>query len=136
MLKLVEIAGIVGIVLFYDLWFYGVHRLLHHKLFYEYHKIHHSVKHDKLTYLHAASAHLVENILTNVGFIIPVVLFKTDTKTTIITYLFISIRGGLRHEKSLCWLIGTHHIDHHEYPNYNYSTYIVDYVFGTVKPQN
>jgi sterol desaturase/sphingolipid hydroxylase (fatty acid hydroxylase superfamily) len=42
----------------------------------------------------------------------------------------------LRHEsnKYAVYIIGNHHLLHHKYPNYNYGEYWIDYICGTLYP--
>lgn len=125
---------IFQILLFYDVWFYGVHRLMHvSPLLMPFHKIHHQVTGDKITLWDAGSAHIVENILTNTGFLIPS-MWASSRMAIVLSFLFISVRGLLRHDPRSARWIGRHHLDHHKYPDYNFSSYPVDLFFGTVKP--
>lgn len=123
------------IVLFYDVWFYGIHRALHtYPILAVYHKIHHQIPSDRMTFWDASRAHLVENVLINTGFVLPLCLFPTSLLSGAVAYSLISLRGLLQHDpRGIPW-IGRHHLDHHSHPQYNFSSYPVDRFFGTIKP--
>jgi sterol desaturase/sphingolipid hydroxylase (fatty acid hydroxylase superfamily) len=126
-------------MIFYDIWFYAAHRLLHSsKYLAPYHKIHHQYDNDKedknkLTFWEAAQGHPIENILTNLGFFLPVVILSPPFTSSVIAYIIISFRGMMRHDYRAPEWISKHHLEHHSHPNYNFSSYPIDLLFGTVK---
>lgn len=120
-------------ILFYDMWYYVSHIILHKKLYYI-HKIHHAVRHDKLTYSHTNISHRIENIITPLGIIMPYVIMEFSFLHLSIAYIFVGIRGLMRHDNRCIWLIGNHHILHHKYPKYNYGEYWIDTMCGTLCP--
>jgi sterol desaturase/sphingolipid hydroxylase (fatty acid hydroxylase superfamily) len=44
----------------------------------------------------------------------------------------LNIRGMMRHDKRGTWLVGNHHLLHHQYPRYNYGEVWLDYLGGTL----
>lgn len=118
-------------ILCYDLWFYVSHRFLHHKTIYYIHKLHHSVPHHTLTYSHTNIGHRIENIVSPAGIILPCVMEFSYLQ---LCYMFVGLRGAMRHDNRCIWLIGNHHILHHKYPNYNYGEYWIDKMCGTSCP--
>ena len=126
---------LVVILVAYDVWFYVAHRWMHSSQYLmPFHKHHHQYDHDKkMTYWDAGRGHIVENILTNIGFFVPIVLLSSDFITGSIAYSFITLRGLLRHDHRAPDWIGKHHLIHHSHPNYNFSSYPIDLLFGTVK---
>jgi sterol desaturase/sphingolipid hydroxylase (fatty acid hydroxylase superfamily) len=39
----------------------------------------------------------------------------------------------MRHDDRCSFIIGNHHLIHHQYPNYNYGEYWIDYLCKTNK---
>ena len=67
---------------------------------------------------------------------IPFIFYSINIKIFIIILCILNIRGMLRHEsnKYAVYIIGNHHLLHHKYPNYNYGEYWIDYICGTLYP--
>lgn len=120
-------------ILCYDLWFYLTHIILHNKTIYYIHKIHHSVPHPTLRYSHTNLGHIIENIVCPAGIILPCVV-DFSLLHLCMAYMFVGLRGLMRHDNRCTWLIGNHHILHHKYPNYNYGEYWMDKMCGTSCP--
>ena len=118
-------------VLSYDLWFYGVHRMLHSPRFYKtFHSQHH--KHVHPTFQDTFVASATENTLSGLGIVIPLVLFQEPSFPSFgVAWFFCLVRGILRHDPRASWIVGSHHLDHHMHPNCNFSSLYVDRVFGT-----
>lgn len=121
-------------ILFYDLWFYISHVLLHYPKFYKIHKQHHIKQHDKLEWYDTNEGHYIEHLLQPLGMFIPCFFNSFSYKYFFIAYIFIAIRALMRHDNRFTYLIGNHHILHHKYPNYNYGEYWIDKLCGTVYP--
>lgn len=117
----------------YDVWFYVSHIILHSKHFYKFHKIHHAVPYNSLKYNDTHKAHYIENIIQPIGIFTPFLFKHGNLYRLLIAFIFISIRGALRHDNRLIWLVGDHHILHHQHINYNYGEKWLDKIFGTLK---
>lgn len=79
-------------VLCYDLWFYGVHRLLHLPYFYtRFHWQHHAHRHP--TWQHTFDAHWLENGASGLGLFLPCALFGLDPVALALAWLACLCRG-------------------------------------------
>jgi sterol desaturase/sphingolipid hydroxylase (fatty acid hydroxylase superfamily) len=114
----------------YDLWFYVSHIVLHEH-FSKLHNIHHKTPYDKLKWYNTTDGHILENIIQPIGLFIPF-LFYVDIQSCCIVGVIISIRGYMRHDDRFSFIVGNHHLIHHKNPNYNFSEYYIDYLFGTL----
>lgn len=121
-------------ILFYDLWFYFSHILLHTNTLYQIvHKIHHQTPYSVLTYEDTNKAHILENFIQPLGIFIPFLFCKEKISISFIAAsAFVYIRGMMRHDHRCIYWIGNHHILHHKYINCNYGEYWIDSLFGTV----
>jgi sterol desaturase/sphingolipid hydroxylase (fatty acid hydroxylase superfamily) len=113
-------------LLLYDVNFYITHILLH-RYFYKYHKLHHT--HTTLDYRASYTAHWLENILQTYVFVI---MYLFGSNHTMVTFIFVSIRGIINHEPRLNLYINRHHILHHKHQNCNYGEYYLDYIMNTL----
>ena len=119
----------VQYVIAYDLWFYAVHRVLHIPCVYaKYHCQHH--RHTHPHYYHTFSAHVVENSVSGLGLFLPLV-WGCSWGALAIAWVFCFARGVARHDARCAMLVGTHHLRHHTLPGKNFSSYYIDWVFGT-----
>lgn len=116
-------------ILGYDIWFYISHILLHTKLFWKYHKIHHMIIHPK--YTDTYKGHFMEGPFQSLGFLLPFLVYDFDIVSFVLAFAFVNIRGMARHDHRTVWLIGNHHLLHHQYFNSNYGEYWLDKLFGT-----
>jgi lathosterol oxidase len=116
-------------ILGYDIWFYISHILLHTKLLWKYHKKHHEIIHPKFTDTY--TGHVLEGPFQSLGFLLPLLFFEFSLVEFITAYIFVNIRGMMRHDDRTVWLIGNHHLLHHQYFNTNYGEYWLDTLFGT-----
>jgi len=77
------------------------------------------------------------SIFEGIGTLAPF-LFIEFTPSNIYTFMLsivlINMRGMMRHDTRFTWLIGNHHILHHQYPQYNFGEYWLDKLFGTKYP--
>lgn len=121
------ILSIIG----YDIWFYISHLILHTKYFWRYHKEHHKNK-LKLVFTDTYVGHILEGPFQGIGIFFPYIYIKYSTYEFIISLIIINIRGMLRHDYRCSWIIGNHHLLHHEYINYNYGEYWIDYLGKTL----
>lgn len=111
-----------------DIIFYTTHRILHTKKLYFIHALHHSYRY---TFgLGAIYAHPIEFIFNNLcSLIIPILVIGIPYSQ--ITYIIIGIsfmtvilsHGGYIKDQA--------HLVHHLKYRYNYSFFIMDYIFGT-----
>ena len=115
----------------YDIWFFLSHIGLHHIYLYtKIHKHHHSVDYTTMTYLDTYKGHYMESVIQGVGVFIP--LLWLDYNSFIIALCLINVRGMMRHDVQCIPWIGDHHIIHHQYPQYNFGEYWLDYLGGTL----
>jgi lathosterol oxidase len=127
--------GIIFYILGYDIWFYISHILLHSDLLWKYHKIHHKIIYPKWTDTY--TGHLLEGPFQSMGFLVPLLFIEFSLIEFIIAYIFVNVRGMMRHDDRTVWLIGNHHLLHHTYFNCNYGEYWLDWLFGTsIKDRN
>lgn len=120
-------------ILFYDIWFYISHLLLHTKFLYKYHKKHHTKIVPK--FMDTYVGHILESPFQGIGMFFPYLLLKYNIFDFLITIIFLNIRGMMRHDERCIFLIGNHHLLHHKYPNYNYGEYWIDYICKTLIKQ-
>ena len=120
-------------ILGYDIWFYISHLILHTKYLYIYHKEHHKNT-INLTFLDTYTGHILEGPFQGIGILLPYVFSLSMTITDfIIVLILVNIRGMMRHDYRCVWLIGDHHLLHHQYPKYNYGEFWIDYLCNTIK---
>jgi sterol desaturase/sphingolipid hydroxylase (fatty acid hydroxylase superfamily) len=117
-------------VLYYDLFYYFAHKLLHTKLLYPIHKIHH--KKQVTEYYDFYAVHIIEVPFTSVGLFVAIYLHKLYIYQLLSAILFINIRGIMSHDHRCIPYTGDHHLIHHKYYKCNYGEYWLDYVFGTL----
>lgn len=122
-------------VLSYDLWFYISHRFLHTPMGYKWiHRYHHSVEAKKLNYSDTYVAHIFEGPIQSAGVLFPLYFIPLNIHTLIVVALFLNIRGMLRHDIRMTWLVGNYHVLHHKYPLYNFGDLWLDWLMGTHYP--
>jgi sterol desaturase/sphingolipid hydroxylase (fatty acid hydroxylase superfamily) len=122
---LVLILHILG----YDIWFYISHILLHTRPLWRFHKIHHEIIHPKFTDTY--TGHWIEGPFKSLGFLLPIIFQNFDLASFIFALLFVNLRGLMRHDDRTIWLIGNHHLLHHQYFNCNFGEYWLDKLFRT-----
>lgn len=116
-------------ILGYDIWFYISHILLHTRPLWKYHKIHHEIIHPKFTDTY--KGHFLEGPFQSLGFLLPYLAYNIDPLQFLLAFIFVNLRGMARHDDRTVWLIGNHHLLHHQYFNSNYGEYWLDKLFGT-----
>jgi sterol desaturase/sphingolipid hydroxylase (fatty acid hydroxylase superfamily) len=122
-------------IFFYDVWFFFSHIILHNKHIYKtIHKTHHLVDYRIMKYTDTYVAHYWETPFQGVGILFPLFFIHFNPYSFLISVLFISIRGLMRHDHHFVWIIGNHHILHHKHPRYNFGEYWLDVLFGTNYP--
>jgi len=121
-------------ILFYDLWFYLSHVVLHHPRVYYIHATHHMKPYGQLIYLDTNEGHIIEHVVQPLGLFVPCYCYGLFTNAFLIAYLIIAMRAFMRHDHRFTWLIGNHHILHHKYRQYNYGEYWIDKLAGTCCP--
>ena len=121
---------IIIYILYYDFFYYFMHRLLHTKYFYPIHKIHHSTYKPKCSDFFTVS--YLEYPLSSVGLYLALYLYGIYIYQLLATICLISIRGMMEHDDRFVFIVGNHHLQHHTYFYCNYGEYWIDYVFGTV----
>lgn len=119
-------------IIFNDVSFYFIHRLLHHKKFYWIHKLHH--KHSITRAWHANYMSFIEAFI--VFFICStmwcLIFNMSIISTLIITH--ISYITFIKSHSGFCSLSNGKHDIHHYYYNYNYGNVLgLDHLFGTYK---
>ena len=78
-------------ILYYDILYYFLHRLLHTKYFYyNIHKIHH--KKFNIKYYDYYTIHILEFPLTSVGLLLAIYLYKLYIYQLLFSIIFINIR--------------------------------------------
>ena len=124
--------NILASIFFYDLWFYYSHTLLHKRALYPYHKIHHKNKNPRFldTYL----GHSLEGPFQSLGSLLPFFFMSYTFLDILVILSFLNVRGMMRHDDRMVFLIGNHHLLHHLHPNYNFGEYWIDSLFHTLYP--
>ena len=117
-------------ILYYDFFYYFLHRLLHTRMFYPLHKIHH--KKNIPNYYDYYNVHILEIPLTSLGLFVAIYLYKLYIYQFISSIIFINMRGIMSHDDRFVFIIGDHHLIHHKYFKCNYGEYWLDYIFGTI----
>lgn len=116
-------------LLYYDFFYYFMHRLLHTKYLYPIHKIHH--KKYNTNYYDYYSVSILEIPISSLGLFIAIYLYKLYIYQLFICILFINIRGTLQHDSKFTFLVGEHHLLHHKFIKFNYGEPWLDYIFRT-----
>ncbi len=115
----------------YDCWFYVSHRILHHPLVYRnIHYIHHSIDPDQMSFRDTYVGHWAESVFQSLGVFVPMMV-EWNATALLCAVVFINIKGMFRHEVRCVWIVGKHHILHHQYRNFNYGERYLDVLFGT-----
>jgi len=127
------LAQTVSHIIGYDIWFYISHVLLHMPQLYWIHKDHHVTR--KILFYDAYTGHWLESPLQSLGFFLPLLLWSYNTPGFFIALAILNIRGMLRHDARGIWLIGNHHLLHHEHFQWNYGEYWIDSLCGTTYPR-
>ena len=122
------LAHIIG----YDVWFYISHILLHTPQLYWIHKEHHVSR--KLYFYDAYTGHWFESPFQSLGFLVPF-LFWSYSPEVLLALFILNVKGMLRHDERCTWIIGNHHLLHHEHFQWNYGEYWIDSLCGTVYPK-
>ena len=118
-------------VVYYDFFYYFMHRLLHTQVLYPIHKIHHRTFEPE--YNDFYNVHILEVPLTSVGLFLAIYLYKLYIYQLMCAIIFINARGVMSHDKKFISLVGDHHLQHHKYFKCNYGEYWMDYLFGTLR---
>lgn len=118
-------------IVYYDFFYYFMHRLLHTRYLYPIHKIHHTKIEPE--YYDFYTIHIVEIPITSIGLFISVYLYKLYMVQLICAILFINLRGVLSHDNRFDVIVGRHHLHHHKYFKCNFGEYWLDYIFGTLR---
>src|SRR5271166_1308421 len=139
--------SLVASLLLFDAWFYWLHRLIHHRLFYRrVHQWHH------LTIAPVVwsnnSDRLVDNLFLQSYWLVAHLLIPIAPAALLAHKLYDQITGiighsGYEHGGRLCWppspLVGvTHHDQHHQFFRCNYATHFSwwDRMMGTLHPDH
>ena len=123
---------LVFYILSYDLWFYLSHRLLHTPFGYKHvHRYHHAVDYKTIRYKDTYVGHLVESPFQGLGILFPLLFLRFSLLQFSLAVILVNTRGMFRHDARFVWLIGNHHILHHQYPQTNYGEYWLDCIFRT-----
>ena len=114
----------------YDLWFFASHIVFHKVPWaWEIHKIHHEKRFPiwKDTY----HAHWIEGPIQSLGFALPWLLGYWSWTASFFAFAVAQIRGLARHDPRMNWLVGNHHLLHHQLYTVNYGEPWLDKVWGT-----
>ena len=117
-------------ILGYDIWFYISHILLHTPLLWPLHEIHHRIRYPRFTDTY--TGHWIEGPFQSIGFGLPLLFVDFNWTAFLCALAFVNIRGMARHDDRTVWLIGNHHLLHHQYFKYNYGEYWIDRLCGTL----
>jgi Delta7-sterol 5-desaturase len=119
-------------ILCYDIWFYGSHILLHKTSWgWSIHSIHHE-KRDPV-WTDTYHGHWIESPFQSLGIALPWLLgCDIHPLELFLASLVCQLRGLARHDNRTAWLIGNHHILHHQLGYVNYGEYWIDCLCGTV----
>ena len=117
-------------VVYYDFFYYFMHRLLHTSLLYPIHKMHHRTFEPE--YHDFYNVHILEVPLTSVGLFLAIYLYKLYIYQLMCAIIFINVRGAMSHDKKFISLVGDHHLQHHRFFKCNYGEYWMDYIVGTL----
>jgi sterol desaturase/sphingolipid hydroxylase (fatty acid hydroxylase superfamily) len=113
----------------YDLWFYASHLALHTRWGWPLHARHHEKREPQ--WRDTYHAHWLEGPLQSLGFALPWLLGLWAPWEAGAALLLAQARGLARHETRLGWLIGRHHLIHHEKMRWNFGEPWLDWVGGT-----
>ena len=84
-----------------------------------------------MTYYDTYVGHWLESIIQSLGLFFPLLWIQLSFDFWC-ALLFVNIRGMMRHDSRMVWLIGNHHILHHQHPMYNFGEYWLDKLCGTL----
>ena len=135
-----SIIRVIIYIIFADLLFYSIHRIMHIPYFYKrIHKIHHEYKNNSFSlvnhHIHLGELTLFMFPIILSGFILNVHIYELY----FVSFIFNFCQGYAHSNYNFKWLNNIfdshHHNDHHIYFNYNYSALIkyIDIIFGTYK---
>lgn len=133
----------LGLLIFYDTWFYWQHRLMHTKLFYRYHQIHH--KSVATTVWSSESNHWIDDAAVKVFFTLAAFLTPVPMAILIAVRILDMAKSTIGHcghelvatpltRKPLPFLCTTFHDKHHSHFTVNFSNSftIWDRICGTL----
>ena len=124
---IIKMLPILLFIVSYDLWNYFVHRLLHTKYLYPYHKLHHQTLETKWQDTFRAS--LLENSVSCIGSIFPIFFIQYTWFDLIIANIVCFVKGVAYHDPRFAF--SDHHLQHHKKGIGNYGEYWIDLVFQT-----
>ena len=116
-------------VLGYDVWFYAMHRTIHHPALYAYHKKHHSVR--RVTWRETYVADTLENVLTPMGLVIPLPIVGFSWPAMLGAWAYCAVRAVAHHEPRCAKWAGDYHLKHHADMRYNFGQPWLDRLLGT-----
>jgi sterol desaturase/sphingolipid hydroxylase (fatty acid hydroxylase superfamily) len=124
-------------IFWYDIWFYVSHRILHTNYLYKtVHFIHHEPFWKTMTWKDTNHGHIFESVFQGIGlFLYPGVVWYLSRDLILfpvsIAWLYIGIRGWMRHDHRCVWIIGNYHLLHHKSGKYNYGEEWLDFLLNT-----
>lgn len=119
-------------VLGYDAWFYLSHLLLHTRLGWRIHKVHHEKRIP--TALDTYHDHWFESVFQSLGYFLPFLFGIWAPYQLAAALVFVNARRIARHDPRTVRWIGNHHLLHHLHPQYNFGDYWIDRLCGTSYP--
>jgi sterol desaturase/sphingolipid hydroxylase (fatty acid hydroxylase superfamily) len=126
------IVDIFFYVLFYDLWFYFSHVVMHKvEPLRKIHMSHHTVFYKQMTFSDAYTGHFIETPLQSLGILFPLLFKDFVWCPLIVSVVFVNARNMVRHNYKTIGFFGNHHIIHHKYYYCNFGEYWIDRLFQT-----
>lgn len=126
------VAKFVASLIYMEVSFYTVHRLFHHPYFYQYHKLHHSLRGNyPVTGLYCSLYEAIGcDFLSGIG----PILFDMDIYCAMIWYVYLALHSLKLHSNYTGkFLSSQHHNVHHQKFIYNYGFFnITDKIMGTL----
>lgn len=128
------IDKIAAHIVSYDLWFYVSHIALHTPSLYWIHKRHHENRFPTWGDTYHESGW--ESMIQSLGFLTPWIFAECDLTASLAAALVLNARGMMQHDSRMSWLVGSHHLRHHETSTGNFGQSWLDALFGTTLPPN
>jgi Delta7-sterol 5-desaturase len=125
----ISVPMVLAHILCYDIWFYVTHRLMHTKQFWWIHRVHHEKR--EPTALDTFHGHWLESVIQDIGVFLPWPFLPTTLGSVLLAATFVGLRALLRHDARSNFLMGNHHLIHHQSFGVNFGEWWIDRVCGT-----
>ncbi len=103
--------------------------MLHTRTLWWIHSIHHEKR--EPTFLDTYHGHWIENPFQGIGFLLPIPFGYVSGWPFVLGFCIVNLRGVLRHDARMAWLVGNHHLIHHKDARVNFGDYWIDWLFDT-----